>query len=540
MQNLSAQDRYCALVAALKQKNIPPGGEAMMEAILAAIPPDARRIVDLGCNTGWVTRQIAAAFPAANVIGIDINADMIATARAVAEREGTRATFECVDGRAMHAVAADADVIACGGSAAFFGRPREVYAAVTACLRPGGQFIDCHYLYEATVPAELRRQEKLMFGLGWMPEGIEEIAGIYEDAGLVMRHIRRLPRFRFEDGKAALFARDILRGIPDVRALVDAMVERRELIDELARYRHPYILVATAGRPEDKFNGSRRDILRSVATLDLFSGPIERQPMATIREFLPYRFLAYVGDPDAAPGGARSVDRLGRILRRAGIGPDARVLDIGCFTGLSTIVLATHFANVTGLDTEADFVSVARSLAATLGSQARFEVGDGAKTGYTDGHFDVVTMTATLAYTPEPRAILEEIHRILAKDGLLAEFVYHHFDRRSDTQAEIRAAVGPDVVTAPLSERLAFFASAGFELIELVAVDTGAAHLDDQRTFKDYVVAREHERDPSKSTADLDEFGQFFSHYTTRLSDRSDGPIAYLCMFSKARRPSPT
>lgn len=535
MQNLSAQDRYCSLVADLKQKNVPPGGETTMTAILAAIPSGAQRIIDLGCNTGWVARQIAAARPDATVTGVDINGSMIDTAREVAAQEGSRAIFACVDGGAMREVAGDVDVIVCGGSAAFFERPAEVYRAVAACLKPGGLLIDCHYLYETGVPAELRDRERTLFGLGWTPVGLSEIARVYEDAGLTMREVSRLPRFRFEEGDAARLARDILCGVPEMRPLVNGMVERRHLIDELAAYRYPFLLVATAGRPAVAAKPASRDVLRAVATLDLFSGPIAREPMTKLRDFVPYRFLAYVGDPDAAPGGGRSVDLLGRTLRRLGLDHESRILDIGCFTGLSTIVLATRFSDVTGLDIDAEFVGVARSVAETLDSPARFEVGDGADTPYPDGSFDAVIMTATLAYTPKPAAILSEIGRVLTDEGLLAEFVYHHFDRRPQTEAEIRAAVGPDIVLAPLSDRLATFEKAGFDPIALIAVETGAAPTGEQTALRDYVTRRERERDPSKSVGDLVEFARLFTHYTSRLSDSAEGPIAFLCVFAKRK-----
>lgn len=534
MNALSAQDYYCSVVAALKQKNVPPGGEAMMDAILAAIPQTADKIIDLGCNTGWVARQVARAFPDARVVGVDVNPAMIEVAREAARLEASAAEFVCVDGAAMQDVARGADVIICGGSAAFFERPQDVYRAVARCLEPDGLLIDCHYIYDADAPLSLRQEEQEMFGLGWMPNGLCDIAAVYEDAGLTVNKIRRLSRFRFEETAAARLARSILHAVPGMQELVDAMTERRRLIGQLARYRYPYLLVAGSGRPVAAYPPAQREITKALATLDLFSMPIPREPMEVLRGYLPYRFLAYVGDPDAAPGGGRAVDVLARTLQTLGIGPDARVLDIGCFTGLSTIVLARYFSEVTGLDIEEQFVNIASAVGRTLASPACFIVGDGAGTGFPSDHFDAVTMTATLAYTPRPLAMLAEARRVLKPNGLLAEFVYHHHDRRPETEKKIREAVGPDVVLAPLSQRLAMFETAGFELVDLIVVDTGAASPTEQSMLQEYIAHRERLLDGSKTSEDIQEFSELFTHYTGRLSEHVEKPVAYLCLFAKS------
>lgn len=53
--------------------------------LLAAIPSlPARSIVDLGCGTGYLTRQLADRFPAAGVTGLDSDPAMLAKAGAVA------------------------------------------------------------------------------------------------------------------------------------------------------------------------------------------------------------------------------------------------------------------------------------------------------------------------------------------------------------------------------------------------------------------------------------------------------------------------
>lgn len=52
--------------------------------VLAAVPADARRVLDVGCGEGWLTRELCG--PARHVVGIDRDAPSLARARAGAVR----------------------------------------------------------------------------------------------------------------------------------------------------------------------------------------------------------------------------------------------------------------------------------------------------------------------------------------------------------------------------------------------------------------------------------------------------------------------
>lgn len=62
-----------------------------------AVPPERARILDLGCGTGGHLAPIAARFPGATCVGLDLSAKAIEAARANAERIGARVTWVVMD-----------------------------------------------------------------------------------------------------------------------------------------------------------------------------------------------------------------------------------------------------------------------------------------------------------------------------------------------------------------------------------------------------------------------------------------------------------
>lgn len=107
---------------------------------------DARVVVDLGCGTGLVTRELAAI--GCEVIGVDPNPLMLDVARSGTHAERVR----WIDGGAADVGAAEADLaIMTGHVAQFFlddGEWRDALDALHAALTPGG-----HLAFESRNPS---------------------------------------------------------------------------------------------------------------------------------------------------------------------------------------------------------------------------------------------------------------------------------------------------------------------------------------------------------------------------------------------------
>ena len=131
-------------------------------------------------------------------------------------------------------------------------------------------------------------------------------------------------------------------------------------------------------------------------------------------------------------GDAALYDRLGHRLLGPffdGIADDvaaaapagARVLEVGCGPGRLSIRLARdHGLEVIGLDLDPAMIERAVANAARSDGHPRapsFVVGDVASLAFPDGSFDLVVSTLSMHHWTDRRAALNEIARVLRRDG---------------------------------------------------------------------------------------------------------------------------
>jgi len=100
-----------------------------------------------------------------------------------------------------------------------------------------------------------------------------------------------------------------------------------------------------------------------------------------------------------------------------------QILDLATGTGDLLIALLRERSNVTrvvGLDCSEAMLRVGREKIHNRGLSARAELvqGDATKTSLAGGSFDAVTMGFGIRNTPDARATLDEIHRLLKPGGM--------------------------------------------------------------------------------------------------------------------------
>lgn len=114
-------------------------------------------------------------------------------------------------------------------------------------------------------------------------------------------------------------------------------------------------------------------------------------------------------------------------LDRMGLEPDARVLEVGCGTGVVVRALVQRpgfRGTVIGVDPSPAFVAAARKLAAEegLADRLRVEVGDGHALAFPAADFDAVLVHTTISHVADPMELLAECARVLRPTGQIAVF----------------------------------------------------------------------------------------------------------------------
>jgi ubiquinone/menaquinone biosynthesis C-methylase UbiE len=131
-----------------------------------------------------------------------------------------------------------------------------------------------------------------------------------------------------------------------------------------------------------------------------------------------FDFMAlHVGLTVIHPGGLKATAALAEGLK---IGPDSRVIDIGCGKGTGAVHLArTIGCHVTGVDLSPELIEQAESLAGRKGleDRVRFRVGNALKLPYADGAFDAAFSQAVLVLLTDQERAVREALRVIRPGG---------------------------------------------------------------------------------------------------------------------------
>jgi SAM-dependent methyltransferase len=107
-------------------------------------------------------------------------------------------------------------------------------------------------------------------------------------------------------------------------------------------------------------------------------------------------------------------------VREANIPRDGRVLEVGCGDGALTGVLHSRLGlPVTGVDTSEKGLALARQMFARAGFAGEFKLIESYDTGFKDACFAMVVCSDVIEHVDDPRAMLQEIMRVLLPGGRL-------------------------------------------------------------------------------------------------------------------------
>jgi SAM-dependent methyltransferase len=108
------------------------------------------------------------------------------------------------------------------------------------------------------------------------------------------------------------------------------------------------------------------------------------------------------------------------FVKRLGIRPGMRVLDVACGTGNSALPEARLGAEVTGVDIAPNLLEQARANASKEGLQIQFDEGDAEALPYADSSFDAVVTMFGAMFAPRPQLVASELTRVCRSGGFVA------------------------------------------------------------------------------------------------------------------------
>lgn len=108
------------------------------------------------------------------------------------------------------------------------------------------------------------------------------------------------------------------------------------------------------------------------------------------------------------------------FVRRLGLAPGTRVLDVACGTGNLSLPAARAGAVVTGVDIAANLLAQGRARAATEGLTVAFDEGDAERLPYPNGSFDAVVSMFGVMFAPRPELAAAELLRVCRPGGTVA------------------------------------------------------------------------------------------------------------------------
>lgn len=116
-----------------------------------------------------------------------------------------------------------------------------------------------------------------------------------------------------------------------------------------------------------------------------------------------------------------------------GLKDNMKVLDVGCGTGAFIYYLAkgTKKCHYYGIDIDSIFIKKANELIVDNNNYYKFILGDAIKLPFPDEFFDIVTSYTFLTNMPNGKSALNEMKRVVKKNGTVSSITAQNFDKIS-------------------------------------------------------------------------------------------------------------
>ena len=126
-----------------------PGGPEEVAEMVAGIDLAGKRVLDIGSGLGGVDALLVTRHGAAQVVGIDVEPQLVEAARALVAGKGLteRVTFQLVEPGPLPFLDASFDVVFSKDAMVHIADKAALYAEVLRVLKPGGWFTAADWLW---------------------------------------------------------------------------------------------------------------------------------------------------------------------------------------------------------------------------------------------------------------------------------------------------------------------------------------------------------------------------------------------------------
>lgn len=182
---------YVQFMALLDEVNRPPGGMvSLRQSVQNAFIDHTSKVLDIGCNTGYCTFEIAH-LAKAKVTGIDISKDMVGAAKRfqASDPSGHLVKFLVADGMKIPFKDETFDVAFSGGSTAFIQNKQQAIREYTRVVKSWGFVVDINFFYHKLPPASLLNELNELLGIHIEPWNFQYWTDLYKNCELEQHYI---------------------------------------------------------------------------------------------------------------------------------------------------------------------------------------------------------------------------------------------------------------------------------------------------------------------------------------------------------------